>query len=81
MNNTNPKIGPAGLTLALALAVASSGWAADVITTDKINGYEGVLQGATSFVASGRPGAVAGDYALDLTVSGGGVLVADASFP
>jgi hypothetical protein len=80
MNNTNPKIGPAGLTLALALAVASSGWAADVITTDKINGYEGVLQGASSFVASGRPGAVAGNYALDLTVSGGGVLVADATF-
>ncbi len=80
MNHQNRKFGPPGLTLACALALASSAWAANVITTDKINGYEGVLQGPTAFVPSTRPGAVAGDYALDLTTAGGGVLVANAGF-
>jgi hypothetical protein len=81
MNYTNFKIPRASLSFACALVLTSSSWAADVITTDKINGYPGLLEGAAGFASSGdRPHATANDYAVDFTTGSGSVLIADASF-
>ena len=81
MNEAYPRSGHTGFTLAVRARPGHLGWAADVITMDKVSAREGLLEGAATFApASDRPHAGASDYAVDFTTGSGSVLIADATF-